>query len=227
MNKVDQWYLQSMGITSWIPQDEQDPCADVSINSATTNDSTTSMNWQSLEKTVSQCRLCELHKTRTQTVFGVGNQQADLLIVGEAPGRDEDLKGEPFVGRAGKLLDEMLYAIGYCRNDIYIANILKCRPPKNRDPKPSEQECCTPYLLRQIELIQPKLILALGRIAAQYLLQSNVSLGRLREKNHIYSEQKIPLMVSYHPAYLLRNPIDKRKSYEDLIKIKHFLMGAR
>jgi len=181
------------------------------------------MDWQQLQQAVSQCQLCELHSTRTQTVFGVGNQNADLLVVGEAPGADEDRQGEPFVGRAGQLLDAMLGAIQLDRSQVFIANVLKCRPPDNRNPHTSEIVCCDAYLQRQIELIQPKMILALGRIAAHHLLVSQESLGKLRQQPHSY--HGIPLVVSYHPAYLLRKPVDKRKSWQDLLKIKKQLQA--
>jgi DNA polymerase len=174
------------------------------------------MDWTTLQDTVANCTLCELHKTRTQTVFGVGNPEADLLIIGEAPGADEDKQGEPFVGRAGQLLNAMLKAIGFERSDVYIANILKCRPPQNRDPSAEEAEACWPYLQRQIELIQPRVILALGRIAAQRLLKTNASLARLRGKQHYLEEINVPMVVTYHPAYLLRSPQEKRKAWEDL-----------
>jgi uracil-DNA glycosylase len=180
-----------------------------------------SIDWQQLQQVVSQCQLCELHATRTQTVFGVGNQNADLLIIGEAPGADEDRLGEPFVGRAGKLLDAMLRAIQLDRQRVYIANVLKCRPPQNRDPHTSEIICCDPYLQRQIALIQPKIILALGRIAAHHLLFTQNSLGSLRGRMHSYNG--IPLMVTYHPAYLLRTPADKGKAWQDLLQIKQKL----
>jgi DNA polymerase len=181
------------------------------------------MNWQQLAQQVASCQLCELHVTRTQAVLGVGNQQAELMIVGEAPGADEDRQGEPFVGRAGKLLDAMLNAIGMNRQQVYIANVLKCRPPNNRDPHISEIVCCDPYLQRQIALIQPKLILALGRIAAHHLLITQQSLGSLRGRLHNYNG--IPLMVTYHPAYLLRTPLDKRKAWQDLLQVKQRLLA--
>jgi len=171
-----------------------------------------SLDWSDLQQQVINCQLCELHATRTQAVFGVGNQHADWLIVGEAPGADEDRQGEPFVGRAGQLLNEMLKAIGLKREQVYIANILKCRPPNNRDPKPEEAASCSPYLQRQIELIQPKVILALGRIAAQRLLQSNTSLARLRGQVHHLESTQSPVIVTYHPTYLLRSPTEKRKA---------------
>ncbi|MFW2374468.1 MAG: uracil-DNA glycosylase [Gammaproteobacteria bacterium] len=180
-----------------------------------------SMDWTQLQQTVSSCQLCELHSSRSNTVFGVGNQNADLLIVGESPGADEDLAGEPFVGHAGQLLDAMLKAIDLDRQQVYITNILKCQPPGNRNPHVSETLCCDPYLQRQIALIQPKLILALGRIAAHHLLVSQDALGKLRERVHNYNG--IPLLVSYHPAYLLRKPMEKRKSWQDLLRLKQQL----
>jgi uracil-DNA glycosylase family 4 len=167
-----------------------------------------------------------LHATRKQAVFGVGNQQADWLIIGEAPGAEEDRQGEPFVGRAGQLLNAMLKAIGLKREQVYIANILKCRPPNNRDPRPEEAACCSPYLQRQIELIQPRLILALGRIAAQRLLQTNTSLARLRGKVHTLESTQSPVIVTYHPAYLLRSPAEKRKAWQDLQYAQHFVARA-
>ncbi|MCD6508167.1 uracil-DNA glycosylase [Candidatus Poribacteria bacterium] len=160
------------------------------------------------------CRRCELHKTRTKVVFGVGDENATLMFVGEAPGRDEDLRGEPFVGRAGQLLDRILAAIGLSREEVYITNVLKCRPPNNRDPLPSEVEACEPFLLRQIELVKPKLICALGRHAAHTLLKTKASLKSLRGRFHSY--HGIKLLVTYHPASLLRNPGLKRPTWEDM-----------
>lgn len=186
-----------------------------------------SLDWAGLQQQVENCQLCELHATRTQVVFGVGNQQADWLIIGEAPGADEDRQGEPFVGRAGQLLNEMLKAIGMQREQVYIANILKCRPPNNRDPKPEEAASCSPYLQRQIELIQPKVILALGRIAAQRLLQCNTSLARLRGQVHHLDASTSPLIVTYHPAYLLRSPAEKRKAWQDLQFAKKIVAQAK
>jgi len=166
---------------------------------------------------VLRCTRCPLHLTRTQGVFGVGPRRADWLVIGEAPGAEEDRRGEPFVGAAGQLLDAMLRAIGLDRTrNVYIANVLKSRPPGNRDPKPEEVAACLPYLLRQIELLQPRLILAVGRIAAQNLLATDAPLGRLRGQVHHFGELNTPLVVTYHPAYLLRTPADKRKAWEDL-----------
>lgn len=173
------------------------------------------MDWAQLKEAVANCTGCELHKTRTQGVPGVGDESADWLVIGEAPGADEDAQGEPFVGQAGRLLDAMLAAIGLARGDnVYIANVLKSRPPGNRNPAPEEVAACMPYLERQIQLIQPKIILALGRFAAQTLLDTEEAIGRLRGRVHHY--QGIPLVVTYHPAYLLRNLPDKEKAWEDL-----------
>jgi len=173
------------------------------------------LSWEALADAVAHCTACKLHLTRTQGVLGVGDRNADWLIIGEAPGADEDRLGEPFVGQAGKLLDAMLAAISLQRGDnVYIANLLKSRPPGNRNPEPDEVAACRPYLLAQIELIQPKLILALGRFAAQNLLDTDEAIGRLRGRVHRF--QGVPLVVTYHPAYLLRNLADKARAWEDL-----------
>ncbi len=174
------------------------------------------LDWDALAATVTGCRDCALHATRTQTVFGTGNRQARWLFVGEAPGAEEDRQGEPFVGRAGQLLNAMLFAIGLKREDVFIANVLKCRPPKNRDPMGEEVRRCEPYLHRQVELIRPQIIVALGRFAAQSLLKTETAIGKLRGRRHSYADTGIPLVVMYHPAYLLRNPSDKRKAWQDL-----------
>lgn len=174
------------------------------------------LGWDDLSAHVSKCTLCALHKGRSQTVFGTGDRRARWLIVGEAPGADEDRLGEPFVGRAGKLLNAMIRAVGADREQLYIANIVKCRPPDNRNPRPDEADCCAPYLQRQIQLLQPKLILAVGRVAANNLLGNETTLGALRGKVHEYAPEGIPLVVTYHPAYLLRKPSDKSKAWDDL-----------
>ena len=173
-------------------------------------------DWAELRAAVAACTRCALHKTRTQTVFGVGSETADWFIVGEAPGAEEDRRGEPFVGRAGRLLDEMLRAVGLDRQTVFIANILKCRPPNNRDPAADESAQCRGYLNRQIELVAPKIILAVGRIAAQQLLATDTPVGRLRGQLHRVGEDGIPAVVTYHPAYLLRSPGQKRKVWQDL-----------
>jgi uracil-DNA glycosylase family 4 len=173
--------------------------------------------WDALRTEVLACTKCVLHQSRTQGVLGVGPRRSDWMVIGEAPGAEEDRRGEPFVGRAGHLLDAMLHAIGLNRGtNVYIANVLKSRPPGNRDPKPEEVAACLPYLMRQIELLRPRLMLAVGRIAAQNLLSTDLSLGRLRGKVHHFGELNTPLIVTYHPAYLLRTPADKSKAWEDL-----------
>lgn len=178
------------------------------------------MDWLALREAVAACQACALCESRRQTVFGVGHIEAEWMIVGEAPGEQEDKQGEPFVGRAGVLLDRMLESLKLTRADasaaqqVYIANVLKCRPPANRNPLPQEVAQCEPYLLRQIELVQPKLILAMGRFAVQSLLKSNEAIGRLRGKVHDVSG--VPVIVTYHPAYLLRNPADKALVWDDL-----------
>lgn len=179
--------------------------------------------WKTLQQNALNCKKCELCQTRTHVVFGTGNEQADLMIIGEAPGFHEDQKGEPFVGRAGQLLNNMLAAIELDRKTIYIANVVKCRPPQNRDPLKEEVATCTPYLLEQMAYIQPKLLVAVGRIAAQFLLDSKKTLASLRQTIHTYGDNHIPLIVTYHPAYLLRNPADKKKAYLDLLFIKQQL----
>ncbi len=173
-------------------------------------------DWQQLRERVAACTRCGLSATRTQTVFGVGNPQAEWLVVGEAPGAEEDRQGEPFVGRAGQLLNAMLRAIGLKREQVYIANVLKCRPPQNRDPMAAETTECLPYLDRQIALLEPKIMLVVGRIAAQNLLRTDAKLGALRQQVHSFGPSSVPLIVTYHPAYLLRSPAEKRKAWEDL-----------
>jgi DNA polymerase len=188
-------------------------------NLATSQNFTSDLDatWSQLIQQVASCTACDLCKTRTQTVFGVGNQSAKLLIIGEAPGAQEDRLGLPFVGRAGQLLDAMLFGVGLSREQVYIANILKCRPPNNRDPERTEVAKCTSFLQRQLSLIQPKLILALGRIAAHYLLNTTTPMNRLRGQQYFYGENKVPLLVTFHPAYLLRSPHEKAKAYDDLL----------
>ncbi|MDP1898881.1 MAG: uracil-DNA glycosylase [Rubrivivax sp.] len=181
------------------------------------------LDWPALREAVAECRACGLCENRTQTVFGVGHPQAQWMVVGEAPGESEDLQGEPFVGAAGQLLDRMLAALQLTRRvegpeppaqRVYIANTLKCRPPRNRNPSPQEMALCEPFLVRQIELLRPRLILAMGRFAIQALLRSDEAVGKLRGRVHRY--QGVPLVVTYHPAYLLRNPRDKARSWDDL-----------
>ena len=173
---------------------------------------------------IKDCVRCPLGHTRTKFVFGVGNPKADILFVGEAPGRDEDLQGEPFVGRAGKLLDKILEATGFRREEVYIANVLKCRPPENRDPQPDEMETCSPYLLEQIRLINPKFIVCLGRIAAMQLLETKLALGRLRGSFHDFNGFKV--MVTYHPAALLRFAEYKKDVWEDMKVLRRAYDGV-
>ncbi len=175
---------------------------------------------------VADCKACSLCQTRTRTVFGVGPEDAPLMVIGEGPGADEDAKGEPFVGKAGQLLDQMLAAIGYSRDsNVFVANVVKCRPPGNRDPKPEEAEACRGYLEQQIRLVKPRLLVALGRIAAQRLLETNEPLSRLRKDLHRYGSGNTPLLITYHPAYLLRSPREKAKSWADLKRVVRFLDG--
>ncbi len=213
-------YLDAMGIDLWVPRDvaDVDPPLEAPAIGAE------SLDWDELKSCVESCTRCELHQSRTQTVFGVGNPDATWMIIGEAPGAEEDRRGEPFVGRAGKLLDEMLRAIGQARADVFIANILKCRPPNNRDPKVEEVGQCREYLERQIALVNPDIILAVGRIAAQNLLGTDSPVGRLRGRRHSLGE--VPLVVTYHPAYLLRSPSQKRKAWEDLSMARAIAAGA-
>jgi uracil-DNA glycosylase family 4 len=205
-------YLKALGIDVWVPSDQAEP--EVQLDTAVESLDTSEMDWPELRTAVADCTRCPLHQSRTQTVFGVGNENADWLIVGEAPGAEEDRRGEPFVGRAGKLLDEMLRAAGQSRDEVFIANILKCRPPNNRDPEAEEASACRGYLQRQIALLKPKIILAVGRIAAQTLLDTDTPVGKLRGQLHQLGD--IPMVVTYHPAYLLRSPSQKRKSWQDL-----------
>jgi DNA polymerase len=219
-------YLQALGIELWVPRGRSPaageapaagelPAAAPAPAPAPAEDA--AAQWAALRAEVLSCTACPLHATRTQGVLGVGPQRADWLVIGEAPGAEEDRRGEPFVGAAGQLLDAMLRAIGLDRRtNVYIANILKSRPPNNRDPRPEEVAACLPYLLRQIALLQPKIMLAVGRIAAQNLLATDAPLARLRGRVHAFGEMQTPLVVTYHPAYLLRTPADKRKAWEDL-----------
>ena len=180
------------------------------------------MNWQQLKVSVEKCQRCPLHENRRLPAFGCGFQQAQVMFIGEGPGEEEDRRGEPFVGRAGQLLDLMLHSIRLSRRDtVYIANIVKCRPPGNRNPTVQEAQQCLPYLERQIALVQPALLIALGKVAATYLLNTDSSIAQLRQKIHEY--KNIPLVVTYHPAYLLRSPQEKRKSWDDLKFIRQLL----
>jgi DNA polymerase len=200
--------LKALGVDAYVPRSRA-PAADVARPAPSGGP-----DWDALAEAVRGCRLCGLCGTRTQTVFGVGNRQARLMVVGEAPGAEEDRQGEPFVGRAGLLLNAMLRAAGFERGEVFIANILKCRPPNNRDPSDEEAERCLPYLRRQIELVAPSAILCVGRIAAQRLLDTEQPVGKLRGRVH--DLDGVPVVVTYHPAYLLRSPGEKRRSWDDL-----------
>ncbi len=188
------------------------------------------MDWPALREAVAGCEACGLCRSRRNTVFGVGHAQAQWMIIGEAPGEQEDRQGEPFVGKAGQLLDNMLRAVGLTRAEagpeqqVYIANVLKCRPPMNRNPEPQEVAQCEPFLKRQVELVAPKLILAMGRFAVQSILQTGEPIGRLRGRVHAY--HGVPVVVTYHPAYLLRNPADKARSWDDLCLARAVLRGG-
>jgi DNA polymerase len=188
--------------------------------------SVATLDWPGLFEAVKTCTACALHTTRTQSVFGVGNRQAQWMIIGEAPGAEEDRQGEPFVGRAGQLLNAMLKAIGLAREQVFIANILKSRPPNNRDPRAEEVAACIPFLYRQIELVNPVLLLCVGRIAAQTLLQTDTPIGRLRGTLHRIANNR-PMIVTYHPAYLLRSPAEKRKAWSDLKLAMQTYQGLR
>ena len=200
--------LDALGVDAYVPRARATAVAAARTLPAGDTD------WEALADAVRGCRLCGLCETRTQTVFGVGNRRARFMVVGEAPGADEDRQGEPFVGRAGMLLNSMLRAAGFERGDVFIANVLKCRPPNNRDPSDEEAGKCLPYLRRQIELVAPSAILCLVRIAAQRLLDTEQPVGKLRGRVH--NLDGVPVVVTYHPAYLLRSPGEKRKSWDDL-----------
>lgn len=209
-------YLEAMGIDVWLPravpiQEQEAPVSEAILENILPEPAD---SWETLQAEVAPCTKCDLCKTRTQTVFGSGNKNADWMFIGEGPGQSEDQQGLPFVGKAGLLLTEMLRAIGLDREEVFIANIVKCRPPANRDPQPVEIASCKPYLLRQIALLRPKIIVVLGRVAAQALLDTDQPIGNLRGTVHALNDT--PVIVVYHPAYLLRSMLDKRKAWADL-----------
>ncbi|MFO7693144.1 MAG: uracil-DNA glycosylase [Vicinamibacterales bacterium] len=219
-------YLEALGVDVYVrrslpsaavaaPEPERPAAAIAAVTPSPPPES--SLDWDALRTTVSACTRCALSETRIQTVFGVGNPRARWMFIGEAPGAEEDKRAEPFVGRGGHLLTAMLKAIGFSREDVYIANVLKCRPPGNRDPRPDEAAHCRGYLERQIELVSPSLVIAVGRIAAQNLLATDAPLARLRGQVHALGSRAWPLVVTYHPAYLLRSPAEKRKAWQDLL----------
>lgn len=226
LNPRQKHCLGIMGIQVWelrakAPRPQHTQALDESSQTRTSRPS--SEEWLSLQHRVRQCDRCELHKTRTHTVFGMGNESADWMFVGEAPGAEEDRQGLPFVGRAGKLLTAMINALGMRREQVYIANVLKCRPPNNRDPMGTEVRQCESYLHQQVAYVQPKIIIALGRFAAQSLVKTNLPIGKLRNRVYTFEDSGIPLVVTYHPAYLLRNPLDKKKAWQDLCLAKKVL----
>jgi DNA polymerase len=216
--------LREIGVRVWAPPDEDAPALPAAIEEAPAPALPASpvgtLDWPALRDAVAACTACKLCETRRQTVFGVGNTSAHWMIVGEAPGEQEDRQGEPFVGKSGQLLDNMLRSVSLTRGEadpahqVYIANTLKCRPPGNRNPLPDELAKCEAFLIRQVQLVQPRIILAMGRFAVQALLRSSEPIGRLRGRVHRY--QGVPLIVTYHPAYLLRNLVDKAKAWDDL-----------
>ncbi len=218
MNQTQrQAYSRALGLEGWVLRRNTGTAPQaVAVPAGGTAPREDGQDWQPLRERVAVCTRCALSQTRTQTVFGVGDMSADWLVVGEAPGAEEDRRGEPFVGRAGQLLNAMLRAIGLAREQVYIANVLKCRPPGNRDPLAAEARECMPYLERQIALLRPKVLLVVGRIAAQNLLGTDARLASLRQKIHAFGVERVPMVVTYHPAYLLRTPADKRKAWEDL-----------
>jgi len=219
--------LDAMGIQYWVRRDQPADQSDEVIPEHEPREGSQEAmpeqpipqlpaDWESLQLAVSNCRKCSLSQSRLNTVFGTGDQNARVMVIGEAPGEEEDRQGLPFVGRAGLLLNQMLLAAGLSRESVYIANILKCRPPGNRNPGVEEMKACHDYLQQQIALVQPEVILAAGGVAAKNLLQSDEAVGRLRGRMHHYGESKIPLLVTYHPSYLLRKPSEKVKSWQDL-----------
>lgn len=248
MDKRRLEYLQRMGIDVWVPRGADSsapgstgtarqtvapaPASEPeTIEPSVETDQSAAVprwDWPSLEQAIRGCTACRLHESRTQGVVGVGDRAARLLVIGEAPGAEEDRRGEPFVGRAGQLLDQMLRAIGLSRDEggVYITNILKSRPPENRDPLADEVAACEPYLRRQLELISPQVILAVGRVAAQNLLKNEQPLGKLRGRWHFYGPRETPVWVTYHPAYLLRSPAEKGKAWQDLKQVRDRLASV-
>lgn len=212
-----------MGVDVWLSRTPAAVAAAEPMPEAVVERDDPATAWSALAAEVANCRRCKLCDSRTQTVFGVGDRGSRLMVVGEAPGADEDRQGEPFVGRAGKLLDQMLRAMGWPRERVYIGNLLKCRPPNNRDPQLDEVAACEPYLHRQIELVRPDLLLALGRVAAQNLLKTELPIGKLRGQVHRYGPLQTPLVVTYHPAYLLRSPREKARAWTDLKRARALL----
>lgn len=228
--------LKTMGIPVWSAHRElpgEKVVEPVEMNSAIVNAEAPSTqeiatrdarDWKRLQQEVSICTACELQQGRINTVFGAGSDSADLMIIGEAPGQEEERQGTPFIGVAGQLLTQMIEAIELSRETVFITNTLKCRPPDNRDPRPAEIEKCSSFLLQQIQWVKPKVILAVGKVSAQALLNKNDAIGRLREKVYQHPVTGTPIIVTYHPAFLLRQPLEKIKSWNDLVQVKRILM---
>lgn len=210
--------LAALDIVEWLPRAAPAVAVEAPQSTAAASPSAAdALGWDELQAAVAACTQCALAAGRTQTVFGVGNRNAEWMIIGEAPGQEEDRQGEPFVGRAGQLLNSMLEALGLARQRVFIANILKCRPPGNRDPEPAEAAACAGWLARQIELVSPRIILCVGRVAAQNLLGTQTPIGKLRGQPYRYGPREIPVVVTWHPAYLLRSPAEKRRAWQDLL----------
>ena len=229
--------LKTMGVPVWsahrhiagekevihsVSTEEVEPISEY-FETVERSDNAMADSWVLLGQQVADCQACELHRSRTNTVFGVGTNQADLMIIGEAPGHDEDLQAEPFVGKAGQLLNQMLLSLGFFRKDVFIANILKCRPPNNRDPLPEEVVACSGFLSQQINYIKPKILLSVGGVSAKNLLHTDERIGKLRGRVLMHEETSTPLVATYHPAYLLRAPSEKRKVWRDLLLVKKLL----
>ena len=221
--------LEAMGIQTWRARGSEGVAESTTATEAVTESAAVIPserelpgNWPELRHAVKRCTQCRLHETRTQSVFGVGDESARLMVVGEGPGAEEDRTGEPFVGRAGKMLDAMVKAINIAREQVFIANVVKCRPPQNRDPRADEVEACSGYLRAQVSHVRPDLLLAVGRVAAQHLLGSTEPLGNMRGRDELEAVG-IPVIVTYHPAYLLRTPSQKGRAWSDLKRVRHAL----
>ena len=233
MSHPSRAHLDAMGIPVWVRRrgagaaapSTRAPAGGERVDSGRVEGSR-ALALETIDAQVRACRKCVLHRTRRQTVFGTGRPGVACMVIGEAPGAEEDARGEPFVGRAGKLLDAMLAAIGLARDDVYIANVVKCRPPRNRDPHTEEIDACSEYLERQIEAVSPRLLVASGRVAAQSLLSTTQPVGQLRGRVHRYGEAGLPVLVTYHPAYFLRSPLEKRKAWDDLVRLRSMLAGG-
>lgn len=225
LDRRRQHYLHAMGVSVWTPREPRPRPPGGLPEARESRPDPEEADLEELRRMAARCTRCPLHRSRTRSVFGTGPRHAPFMVVGEGPGVQEDRRGEPFVGRAGVLLEAMLFALGISREAVYITNIVKCRPPENRDPRPDEAAGCAAYLRRQIALVAPRAILAVGRVAAQHLLSSTLPLGRLRGTEQFWGDPPLPVVVTYHPAYLLRVPRDKGKAWQDLKRLRA-LLGA-